>query len=66
MCRSQARAAIGYTYGGGDESTQAKRDEQLLAEYLGEDEEEEAEDKTFSSESEYGENLILQTRLVTL
>ena len=53
--RSQARAAIGYSYGGEDgETDQARRDEQLLAEYLGEDEGD--EEKAFSSESEYGKS----------
>ncbi|CAI8036100.1 CLK4-associating serine/arginine rich protein [Geodia barretti] len=51
--KSQARAAIGYSYGGtSEEAAQAMRDEQLLAEYLGEDDGE-GEDKVFSSESEY-------------
>ena len=57
-CRSQARAAIGYSYGGSsEEAAQATRDEQLLAEYLGEDDGE-GEDKVFSSESEYGETTL--------
>ena len=57
LYRSQARAAIGYSYGGtSEEAAQAMRDEQLLAEYLGEDDGE-GEDKVFSSESEYGERL---------
>ena len=51
--RSQAKAAIAYRYDDGSDSddSQAKRDEQLLASYLGEDVEKE---KAFSSESEYG------------
>ena len=51
--RSQAKAAIAYRYGDDLDSddSQAKRDEQLLASYLGEDVEKE---KAFSSESEYG------------
>ena len=53
MCRSQAKAAIAYTYqeDSDSDSSQEKRDEQLLAAYLGEDVEKE---KAFSSESEYG------------
>ena len=51
--RSQAKAAIAYRYDDDSDSddSQAKRDEQLLASYLGEDVEKE---KAFSSESEYG------------
>ena len=53
--RSQAKAAIAYHYkDGGSDDEQAKRDEQLLAAYLGEDVEKEA---AFSSESEYGRPL---------
>jgi arginine/serine-rich splicing factor 16 len=53
--KSQARAAIGYRYGGMEdgESEQERRDEQLLADYLREDDDEEDEEKAFSSESEY-------------
>ena len=53
MPRSQAKAAIAYRYNEDSDSddAQAKRDEQLLASYLGEDVEKE---KAFSSESEYG------------
>ena len=49
MCRSQAKAAIAYTYqeDSDSDSSQEKRDEQLLAAYLGEDVEKE---KAFSSE----------------
>ena len=55
--RSQAKAAIGYSYGG-EESEQARKDEQLLKEYLGETEGEgEGEDKAFSSEGEYGKSV---------
>ena len=56
MClyRSGGGVAIGYSYGYGndkvDKETQQQRDEDLLAAYLGEEEEE----KAFSSESEYG------------
>ena len=51
--RSQARAAIGYSYGDNSDEDQAKRDEQLLMEYLGE-EGEEGEEKGDSSDSEFG------------
>ncbi len=52
--RSQAKAAIAYRYSGEEEldkEEQAKKDEEVLAAYLGEEVEEE---KAFSSESEYG------------
>ena len=45
-------ATIGYSYE--DREHQHRKDEKILAEFLGE-EVEESEEKAFSSESEYGE-----------
>ena len=60
--RSQARAAIGYSYGReGETVSQAQRDEQLLAEYLGEDEED--DDNKSSSDSEFGQSQNTSTKV---